>query len=277
MVNSFKYQIITLLTILLIIAFTACNSRPNNVLSKNKMISALTDIHTLEGALEASGKYYNEDDKTLYFNAVFEKYNTTRADFDSSLIWYTSHPRDFERIYNAVTENLKTLETDVKNYKYHPFYYESLTHSKSELWTHADTVIVTPDTSFAVARFVVKHTTLQWQDIYKLTFIERVWAADTTENFYAVTRIHYHNGLIDSVKIDLKTDSVKRRFRVQFPAKERAKIDSITANLFVYDYTGEKYKAQIDSIKLIREYNSLIQDSIGKLINDTDTISPIKR
>ena len=271
-----------MLSLLVIVMLNVCNSCSRNALSKSKMIKILTEIHTLEGALEASGINYI-DDKEPYFNAIFAKYNISRAEFDSALVWYTAKPRQFERIYNAVTENLKNLETDVKNRKYHPIDYEALRNSKSELWKHAESIIITHDTLLTNASFVVKDTTLRWKDIYHLSFIERVSPIDSIQNLYAVMRIHYHTGFIDSIRIDLKPDSIKRRYMFKLPAKEKSKIDSLTANLFVFDYIKtdsivtdsivKKYKTQIDSIKLIRNYNALIQDSIGKIINEMDTIS----
>ena len=269
-----KFQIITILS-LFVIVLNACN---NNVLSKGKMIKLLTEIHTLEGAFEASNTTYSHEDKEQYFNALFEKHKTSSACFDSSLVWYTAKPNEFEKIFDAVAENLKKLETDVKKYKYHPIYREALQNSKSELWENAGSIILSSDTSltdttFKYASFVIKDTELRWKDIYQLNFIERVSPSDSTQNLHAVLRIHYRTGLIDSARIELHADSLKRRYKVKMPANEMLKIDSLTANFFVYDYIGENYKVQIDSIKLVRNYNSLIQDSIENVISKMDTFS----
>jgi hypothetical protein len=255
--------------------FNACN---NNVLSKGKMIKLLTEIHTLEGAFEASSTTYSNEDKEQYFNALFEKHKTSSACFDSSLVWYTAKPNEFEKICDAVAENLKKLEADVKKYKYHPIYREALQNSKSELWENAGSIILSSDTSltdttFKYASFVVKDTELRWKDVYQLNFIERVSPSDSTQNLHAVLRIHYRTGLIDSARIELHADSLKRRYKVKMPANEMLKIDSLTANFFVYDYISENYKVQIDSIKLVRNYNSLIQDSIENVISKMDTFS----
>src|SRR5665647_1197399 len=68
--------------------FAACSNRPKGVLNQEDMTNILTDMHKLDGALVDYGlTYLNDSSKMKYYNFIFAKYNITKANFDSSLVW----------------------------------------------------------------------------------------------------------------------------------------------------------------------------------------------
>ncbi|MFT3753027.1 MAG: DUF4296 domain-containing protein [Paludibacter sp.] len=88
------------------ILLSACDSRPKGVLSKNDMVNILADLHTLDGSMAAKGLHYNEFDlKNEYYISVLDKYKITQAQFDSSLVWYSKNPKNFDKIYDKVIEH----------------------------------------------------------------------------------------------------------------------------------------------------------------------------
>lgn len=82
--------------------------RPDDVLSSRKMESVLYDYH-LALAMTSKLPYEERMRRVEYENYVLQKNNITKAELDSSLIWYTRNPKELHKIY----ENLnKRIEKD---------------------------------------------------------------------------------------------------------------------------------------------------------------------
>lgn len=87
------------------VLFSGCHRQR---LSQRQMIGVLTDMHRLEGILQISGvQREDEEEVQTYYDAVLAEHHTTRAQFDSSLVWYTNHPQRFNKIYPYVLKNLE--------------------------------------------------------------------------------------------------------------------------------------------------------------------------
>ena len=95
-----------LLLALIGLSLLAC--RPRTILSPKQMEDIFVDLHTAEGMIEISGLNYGQDERLKgYFQSVLDKHGITQAQFDSSLVWYTSNPVIFEKIYPKVVERLE--------------------------------------------------------------------------------------------------------------------------------------------------------------------------
>lgn len=71
---------------------------PSGILSESKMEAVLYDYHLAQGAAEnAEGDMYSN--RYLYIQSVFQKHGITEADFDSSMVWYSSHPELLYKMY----------------------------------------------------------------------------------------------------------------------------------------------------------------------------------
>ena len=94
-----KGQIILLLAAL--VCFTAC--RPRGVLSSRQMRNVMYDLHRADAIIQVKGYNYGHDeDIAKYYQVVLDKHHVTKAEFDSSLVWYTDHPQLFTRIYPKI-------------------------------------------------------------------------------------------------------------------------------------------------------------------------------
>ncbi len=80
--------------------------RPDGVLPESKMENLLYDYHIAQ-ALGDNLPYSDNYKKTLYVDAVFKKYGTTQAVFDTSMVWYTRHTEVLSKIYERVSKRLK--------------------------------------------------------------------------------------------------------------------------------------------------------------------------
>lgn len=97
-----------LLCIVLVCLPIMMSCRGSDVLSKRKMIAVITDLHRMDGMLQVTGLLRKPDvDEMAYYDAVLEAHDVTRAQFDSSLVWYTQHPQRFNKLYPRVLKNLE--------------------------------------------------------------------------------------------------------------------------------------------------------------------------
>lgn len=91
-------------------AFSSCISRPDYVLDEDAMVTLLTDVHRSEGLIELqqtnnafSG---NESFKQSVMASVLVKNGVTRAQYDSSLVWYGQNLKYLVRVYSKVQKNI---------------------------------------------------------------------------------------------------------------------------------------------------------------------------
>lgn len=83
----------------------ACRS---DVLSSRQMVDVLTDLHRMDGVIQVKNiSRERGEDELSYYDAVLASHGVTRAQFDSSLVWYTHHPQRFDKLYPRVLKNLE--------------------------------------------------------------------------------------------------------------------------------------------------------------------------
>lgn len=259
-------------TALCTITLTACTHKPDNVMSQTEMVNFLTDLHKLDGALALQAFKTDSIDelKIYYYNALFNKYGITKADFDSSLVWYVDNPKKFTNIYTKVQENLTKFETDVKNRKFHPIDSVALRNSEKNIWHDRIAYHLSKDSNTTQIKFSIKNKDLQWKDIYSLGFRHRMKQKTAGLYPHAVMRIFYANGKVDSVYTKLHNDSILRDYNLILTARYKSTIDSITGNISGSKKMNIKMIMTIDSLKLIRKYDDLARDSIRKAVQLTE-------
>lgn len=98
-----------LLCVLLVCMPLLMSCHSNDVLSSHKMVTILTDLHKMDGMIQVKGLNRTPNaDEAAYYDAVLASHGVTRAEFDSSLVWYTMHPQRFNKLYPRVIRNLET-------------------------------------------------------------------------------------------------------------------------------------------------------------------------
>jgi hypothetical protein len=110
---------IVLFAVLLNTLFSCTNtsiSKPDKLLSKDEFVKVMVDIYLIQGMnLEAgkpdSLKKINQTD--LYFS-VLKKHEIADTVFIRSLIYYSSSPRNYEKIHTQIMNVLKEKEQQFK-------------------------------------------------------------------------------------------------------------------------------------------------------------------
>ena len=113
-------RFLPLLIVLIAILAASCNDKPEGgsvkIIPEDKMVSLLMDMHLTEAVLTKDGRAPDQkaDLALSYYPSVLEKYNVTRAQVDSSVHWYTRHPKIYNRIYEKVVANLEKKLADAQ-------------------------------------------------------------------------------------------------------------------------------------------------------------------
>lgn len=267
----FKHNaFILIVSLFLIIVVTSCESKPKQVMSQSEMTDFLIELHQLDGTLSAKGLGYAQDSiNNAYYMALLKKHGITKSDFDSSLVWYAKNPKKFERIYLKVVSELTSLDEKVKKGYFHPQDSARLRNMHDSIWPlQQRRFAFTKDSIPSKIKFVVKNRPLVHNDMYVLSFLHRVGKSNKAKNQQALIKVHYNNGTRDSIVCKLISDSLTRRYTIRLKATKKQKIDSISGAILNFDAKKGHFNALIDSIKLIRIYNSLEQDSLLREVSN---------
>ena len=268
--NKFIYQIVFVTGILLV--FAACG-RPKGVLSENEMVNVLTDLHKLDGSLAAKGISYNDiDKKNEYYNAVLKKNKVTKAEFDSSVVWYSKNQKSFEHIYDKVITRLTDLQTDINKGKYHPVDSVDLAKIKYNIWPKRAKYALTKDSARTHLDFEIPDHNFMLGDVYVLKFLQRIAPEDSSTKQLIRFQINYVNGRVRGVIKQTNNDGLTKRYELRISSTHPSKIKSISGELLGSSTCKGKQNVLVDSISLTRIYNANKQDSLLKVLQQADPI-----
>lgn len=100
---------------ILMLTVMACKvKRPDGVIAESQMEELLYDYHlarSMGDNLPVSDNYK----KALYIQSVFQKYDVTQAEFDSSMVWYTRHTDILAKIYEKINDRLKEEQASINH------------------------------------------------------------------------------------------------------------------------------------------------------------------
>jgi hypothetical protein len=99
--------------LVLFILLLGCeNDRPGkDLIPPEKLVPVLVDMH-LVYALQSSAMIRNigrEVDSIDNYGYIYDKYDITKVQFDSTIAWYSRHPKIFTDIYDQVVMELSRM------------------------------------------------------------------------------------------------------------------------------------------------------------------------
>jgi hypothetical protein len=235
------------------------------------MTALLTDMHKLEGTLDANGISSSQFQlKSKYFNSVLEKYGITQAQFDSSVVWYTKNPKEYDDIYTDVMINLNDLQNDIQKGKYHPVDSVELRKMRVLIWNKKGMYHFTKDSTRTHFDFKIKDTSFLYRDVYVLKFKMKIAKEDSCKNQRIIFCLNYWNGKSDSVTQKTYNDNLTRRYTFKLHANKALKIKSISGQLLASSAYKGVFHTSLDSILLLRVYDPKFQDSLRLLVKIAD-------
>lgn len=100
-----------LLSIWLVASCTPPNdAQPDNLIPEPRMAAILTEIHIAEGRVSRLGISTSDSSNIVYKRLekqIFWQLQVDTSAYTKSYIYYSSHPRQMEAVYEQVIENLK--------------------------------------------------------------------------------------------------------------------------------------------------------------------------
>lgn len=103
-------------TLILILVVLSCNNierpkKPDNLISKDKMVDVITDI-SLMNAAKGLNKDLLEKNAINPANYIYEKYDIDSTQFAASNNYYAYDVKEYEKIYTRVKERLEKKKAE---------------------------------------------------------------------------------------------------------------------------------------------------------------------
>ena len=138
-----------LLSIAVVCVFVACKpGTPSRYIQPDDMEDILYDYHIGQAIaqLEDGSMEQRNFDRTVYLAAVLKKHGVTRADFDSSLIYYYTRSDRFRKMYKRVADRLsdEALSLGASEGEVERFATLSMNGDTANVWAGNRTAMLTP-------------------------------------------------------------------------------------------------------------------------------------
>lgn len=79
------------------------------------MTQMLIDVHLIEGSRSGLRVLGDSVSVDVYYKSLFDKYDVTQAQYDSSFRYYSHYPAQMMDIYDVVIDSLKVREIHVED------------------------------------------------------------------------------------------------------------------------------------------------------------------
>ncbi len=110
---------LTTISLLIVFAAFACSKppveKPENLIGKDKLINILVDVHLAEAALNSRrhrDSLVGKSNSADFYYSVLQKHEVKDSVFEKSLVFYASQPRQFEKMYRQVMNQLTEIEQE---------------------------------------------------------------------------------------------------------------------------------------------------------------------
>ena len=108
---------------LIFFAFVSCDKlpveKPDNLIREKKMINMLVDMHIAEATFNhiRHDSIIGKNLSANFYYSILEKYEVPDSVFEKSFVFYASTPREFEKMYRKVMNQLSEVEQDYSGRK----------------------------------------------------------------------------------------------------------------------------------------------------------------
>ena len=84
----------------------------DSLISPERMILIMTDVHTVEAALllERNNPVKSNEPADYYYQGIFRKYHISSGRYEQNLNYYLQNPEEYAKMYAKVTTILETRQ-----------------------------------------------------------------------------------------------------------------------------------------------------------------------
>lgn len=229
---------------------------PKEYIQPDDMEDILYDYFVSQGIAQNSMHSSEEGDynRELYFNAVLKKYDVSRADFDSSLVYYYTRADRFMKVMKNVQERLgdDAIEYGASASEVERFTVTALTGDTANIWNGELSKVIVPFPPYNRMQFSVKaDTAFHKGDNFMLTFDNTFLYQSGSRDAMALLAVKYAN---DSVGTAIAHFSSNGQTKVNIA---RSEVDVREVYGFIYLSPGYKPENTLrllllNNIQLIR-------------------------
>jgi len=181
---------------------------PKQFIQPDDMEDLLYDYHLAQSMSMNEGGSPEQRDYTdmLYFYAVLEKHGISRADFDSSLIYYYTRAEYLHDIYRNVAKRLseEALNMGASEGEVNRFMSLSSTGDTANVWLGDLSAVLLPYAPYNRFDFTQKaDTSYRKGDVFMMTFSSDFFYQSGIKNATACLSVRYDNDSLVSVAIPL--------------------------------------------------------------------------
>lgn len=160
------------LWVLACVLLVSCKPKvPDGVIQPDDMADMLYDMHMARAAAQQTDN--PAVSKVAYSQAVLEKYDVTKADFDSSMVYYYTHAEDLNKIYKVIAERVQDEAVRVGANIGEIGQYQGLSENgdTANIWKQASQAILSAYEPYNRMNFTMKaDTAFRKGDTYQMNF-----------------------------------------------------------------------------------------------------------
>lgn len=201
-----------ILFVFLLVLLSACTPKvPGEYIQPGDMEDILYDYFVSQGMAreEDDGGRVMDYRRELYFDAVLKKYDVTRAEFDSSLVYYYTRADRFVKIWKNVQDRLGEAAIDygASAGEVETFTARSLTGDTANIWNGVFSQALVPYAPYNRLQYSIQaDTAFRKGDSFMLTWYSNFLYHSGSKDAVAYMAIRYKNDSIASQTVHFSTD-----------------------------------------------------------------------
>lgn len=235
---------------------SSCHDEIEHV-SERTMENILYEFHLAQYAPEQFDKPYDKRqfDKNVYINAIFRKYGVTRAEFDSSMVYYCRHSDELQKIYEKVNERLNneaitvggsaTVVNDNMTY--------STTGDTANIWLYDKFMVLTNYVPFNKFSFTMPaDTSFHVGDHFFLQFDQKFLYQDGYKRGTVLLAVNYDN---DSTTYQVQNFSIDGKTMLNIFSAKDLKIKALSGFIML---NNNSFESSSTTLKLLMLENIVL-------------------
>lgn len=271
-----RYVSCIIALLLTIVMFSCKPSMPDKYLKPSEMADILFDYHLAEGMQNVL-----QDNDSIAMRAyelsILNKYGVSKADFDSSLVYYTRHTAMLEKVYDDVVDRLNR-ESSLYGGAQIGLNGEFVNSADTtNVWQSSPSCILSPYAGVNRLSFEIKADSSYHEgDKLMFDFDTQFIYQDGMRDALAVLAVTYAN---DSVEVVNSTVSSSAHFHLQINNTGRLKIKSVRGFLLHNNISSFASSTSRTTIRLLVVTNIRLirmHTKAEALSQKTDSVSVVK-
>ena len=213
-----RFQIIAYLMALVLLTIACKPSVPEQYIQPGEMEDILYDYHLSQSMASRNGTTDNDYKRQLYFETVLRNHGVTRADFDSSLVYYYTRADYFLEIYKHVQDRLgdQAIELGASSGEIERYTSQSLNGDTADVWEGSRQYMLLSNRPYNQMQFYQKaDTSYHAGDSFLLTFQSSFLSMMGNRPMIALLSVTYDN---DSTLTQQMTVSTSNGTTLRIPA-----------------------------------------------------------